>query len=167
MKKIATFDTITKLVKYLKADCAAPFAKKLLAPRRIALTGDLAGEEAFDGSKDVSIKTTVPFLTAFVRQPGTEYKAGDTVYVKDGGANIRLSCVASGRTSDDELTSEGVTSLHEKRIFPVEKNFEFSHAHAEGGRIVLGDAMGIALEANEGNTKGTWSRIDANGDEMD
>ena len=99
MKKLATYDTIKKLVKYLKTDFLAPKAKQLNKARAISLTGDITGSATFDGTADVNINSQ----SSIFRQPNTSYQVGDTVYIKGCGVKYRLACVTAGTTGTDEL----------------------------------------------------------------
>ena len=104
MKKLATYDTIKKLVKYLKTDFLAPKAKQLNKARAISLTGDITGSATFDGTADVNINSQ----SSIFRQPNTSYQVGDTVYIKGAGVKYYLLCVTAGTTAETDIDMTGV-----------------------------------------------------------
>lgn len=80
MKKIATYNTIKKLVEYLKTDFLAPKAKQLKTPRKISLSGDITGEASFDGSSDVSITVKSSNSNSNVFVPADNAPAHNAIY---------------------------------------------------------------------------------------
>ena len=104
MKKLATYDTIKKLVKYLKTDFLAPKAKQLNKARAISLTGDITGSATFDGTADVNINSQ----SSIFRQPNTSYQVGDMVYIKGAGVKYYLLCVTAGTTAETDIDMTGV-----------------------------------------------------------
>lgn len=104
MKKLATYDTIKKLVKYLKTDFLAPKAKQLNKARAISLTGDITGSATFDGTADVNINSQ----SSIFRQPNTSYQVGDMVYIKGAGVKYYLLCVTAGTTAETDIDMTSV-----------------------------------------------------------
>ena len=163
MKILATYDTIKKLVKYLKTDFLAPKAKQLNKARAISLTGDITGSATFDGTADVNINSQ----SSIFRQPNTSYQVGDTVYIKGCGVKYRLSCVTAGTTSTNELDDVSSSTPIEKGLSFDNTRFSYERIYANDGTIKLtaNAPIGIALVATGGGA-GTWAQVDAKGDAL-